>query len=163
MTDADVGEREEAPGAFETADPRVQKQYELLSILDSKASALLVFNAMTLTALSVWLNYVSLNIMHLVLDVVYVALLLSCTFLLGIIALRWAKADESIQILESIRGSRTTLYTIAWWLSITSIVVVLITSMIHTVGTALKATDRCGTVCSSFYSENIFGNLDYQK
>src|SRR3712207_4155744 len=79
---------------FELRNADVKDQYELLNILDHKASALLTFNAVALASISIWLGYVSLNFLHLALDLVFLALLFSCTTLLRIIWLRWASVHE---------------------------------------------------------------------
>ncbi len=100
--------------------PAIQRQYELLNILDAKAAALLTFNALSLTAIAVWLGYVPLNFLHLSLDLVFLALLTSCAFLLAIAV-----------------------------------------TAIHTVGTTLVAVDLCGEACQVFFSDQVFGNLDY--
>jgi len=146
---------------LENRNSAVQRQYELLSILDSKASALLGFDALALASIAVWLGYVPLNYMHLMLDVVFVLLLLSCVCLLQIVRLRWARSNETEATLDGTRTLRTRYYRTAWVLSLVSVVVVIAVSLVHTYGTLLVATDSCGPVCSRFYSGKVFGNLDY--
>jgi hypothetical protein len=146
---------------LENVNENVKNQYELLNILDSKASALLTFNAIALASISIWLGYVPLNYLHLALDLIFIVLLLSCGFLLRIIWLRWAEIQEHVDDLDRVRHDRTRHYRLAWKLSIGSVVCLVLISIVHTLGTALVSTGTCGPLCSDFYSEKIFGNLDY--
>ena len=147
--------------AFEIRDDAVKLQYELLGIIDSKAAALLSFDAVALASLSIWLGYIPLNYMHFTLDVVFIMLLVSCLCLLMIISLRWATAADNETSLNAIRNTRTKFYSAAWKLSLSGIGAILVESIVHTYGTILIATDTCGSKCGSFYSEKVFGNLDY--
>lgn len=150
-------------GAFEIRDEAVKLQYELLGILDSKAAALLGFDALALAGVSIWLGYVPLNYLHLVLDFVFITLLLSCALLLMIIWLRWAHPGDTEQTLDRIRRIRTKFYRSAWLLSAASVFILIAASVVHTVGTILVATNNCDQECTSFYSDNVSGNLDYRK
>ena len=141
--------------------PEVRREYELLNILDAKASALLTFNAVGLTALAVWLGYIPLNLLHLTLDVVFLALLVSCAFLLAIIALRWASKSTDADVLRRLRRRRSGHYRVAWAIAIGSVFCVTGVSAIHLIGTALIALGVCGDACQAFYSSDVFGNLDY--
>jgi hypothetical protein len=141
--------------------PEVRREYELLNIVDSKASALLTFNAVGLTALAVWLGYIPLNLLHLSLDIVFLALLVSCAFLLAIIALRWASKSTDVDVLSELRRKRSSHYRVAWAIAIGSVFCVIVVSAIHLIGTALIAFGVCGDGCQAFYSSNVFGNLDY--
>jgi hypothetical protein len=143
--------------------PEVTHQYDLLNILDSKASALLTFNAVGLTALAVWLGYIPLNLLHLSLDLVFLALLISCAFLLAIIGLRWASKSTDVEVLNELRRRRSRHYRVAWVIAIASVLCVIVVSAIHLVGTALIAFGLCGDICQTFYSSNVFGNLDYSR
>jgi len=145
----------------ENEEAAIDKQYELLNILDSKASALLTFNAIALASISIWLGYVPLNFLHLSLDLVFVVLLLSCAGLLRIIWLRWASTRENVEALDRIRQARTGHYRLAWILSFGSIICLIAISLVHLTGTLLIATDNCQSRCQVFYSEKVFGNLDY--
>ncbi len=152
-----------AASVFENSDSEVQKQYELLNILDSKASALLTFNAVALASITIWLAYVSINVLHLALDLVFLVLLASCARLLAIIALRWAGASDDPSSLDATRIRRTKHYKGAWRLSIGSIACLIGISGVHTIGTVLVVTGNCGGSCAQFYSEDVFGNLDAEK
>ena len=147
----------------ELADESIKDQYALLSILDGKSAGLLAFNTIFLTSLSVWLGYVPLNFMHLALDTVFLTLLTSCAFLLGVICLRWSRPGETAAELNSVRETRTKRYRIAWVISAGSIGAVIVISFVHTVGTALTAFNSCGATCTWFYGEAVFGNLDARK
>lgn len=147
---------------LENADQKVAHQYELLNILDNKAAALLTFNAIALASISIWLSYVPLNVMHLSLDAIFIALLVSTAVLLLIIWIRWSTGSETDSSLDRVRLSRTKLYRLAWRLSIASVVCLIIVSVIHIVGTTLVVFGLCGDVCQVFYSEAVFGNLDYR-
>lgn len=146
---------------FETRDEAVKLQYELLGILDSKASALLTFDALALASLSIWLGYIPLNFMHLALDVAFLIFLASCIALLVIIWLRWANQQDDEDRLNATRVLRTKCYRAAWTLSFAGMIVIVLVSLVHTWGTTLIATDNCSQACSDFYSEDIFGNIDY--
>ena len=145
---------------LETTNPNIKEHYELLTILDNKSSGLLTFNAIFLASISVWLGYVPLNYLHLTLDIVFLALLVSCFYLLTVIRLRWSSHGESAEVLNDLRTGRTGRYRLAWVISATSICVVVVVTLVHTFGTALTASGNCGATCSQFYSEKIFGNLD---
>jgi hypothetical protein len=162
-TEASPAEFADDRQAFETREEAVKLQYELLSILDSKASALLTFDAVALASLSIWLGYIPLNYMHLSLDLVFLAMLFSCVVLLTIIWLRWASDADDESRLNEIREVRTARYRLAWRLSLSGMTMIIIVSVVHTAGTALIATNHCSTTCRYFYSENVFGNLDYEK
>lgn len=146
---------------FETRNDAVKLQYELLGILDSKASALLSFDALALATLTIWLAYIPLNFMHFILDLVFLSMLLSCILLLRIIWLRWAKGSDDEESLNALRVRRTRYYQGAWRLALGGILAIVAVSAVHTVGTWLEATGTCGDRCSYFYSEEIFGNIDY--
>lgn len=146
---------------FEIRAESIKLQYELLSILDSKASALLTFDAIALTSLSIWLGYIPLNYMHAALDIVFLCMLVSCGSLLFIIWLRWASNEEDEVVLNEIRVRRTRHYQFSWYLSVVGIAAIVIVSLVHTTGTFLISTDNCGPTCQYFFSERVFGNLDY--
>lgn len=149
-----------APLDFEHSDPKVDRQYRALDILDSKASALLTFNAIALASIAIWLANVSLNFLHLALDLVFLVLLASCSALLAIIALRWALQGEDFESLDATRAKRTRYYRFAWRLSIGAIGCLIAISTVHTFGTMLIATENCSDTCQRFFSEDVFGNLD---
>lgn len=146
---------------LEIEDENVKNQYELLNILDGKASALLTFNAIFLTALSVWLAYIPLNFFHLSLDVVFLFLLISCAMLLQVIWLEWTILKEPAKKLESIRWDRTWYYQKAWYVSQYSIIVVVVVSLVHSSGTLLTALRICTGPCEWFFNDSVFGNIDY--
>jgi hypothetical protein len=152
---------EVAEMTLEIEDKNVKNQYELLNILDGKASALLTFNAIFLTSLSVWLGYIPLNFFHLTLDIVFLALLISCALLLQVIWLQWSTLKESAQALESIRRKRTMHYHRAWKIAKYCIMVVVLVSLVHSVGTILTALKACTGFCGWFFGDAVFGNLDY--
>lgn len=154
--------------ALEIENKSINNQYELLNILDGKASALLSFNSIFLASISIWLGYVPPNYLHLVLDFVFVLLLLSCYSLLKVIYLKWTDITEVegrtdlevTQVLDEIRRKRTIAYQRAWNISSGSIVVVGVISVVHSLGTGLVALDFCGASCHLFFGELYFGNMD---
>jgi hypothetical protein len=148
---------------MELANEDIKNQYTLLGILDGKSAGLLTFNTIFLTTISVWLGYVPLNFMHLSLDLVFLALLVSCALLLRVIELRWSSVGESIGELDAVRETRTKKYHRAWRISRGCVYAVILVSAVHTVGTVLSATGACGPSCTWFYGENVFGNLDARK
>ena len=150
---------------FEIARDEVRHAYDLLSIVDGKASALLTFNAIALAALSIWLGYVPLNYMHLTLDLVFLVMLASCGLALTVVFLKWVDRDEPEDIngLEKLRRSRTTRYRWAWRLSVGGVGMLFLASAVHTVGTGLNATGQCGDICKIVFSERYLGNLDYRE
>jgi hypothetical protein len=141
----------------------IEQQYERLNILDAKSSGLLTFNAIFLTSISVWLGYVPLNVMHLILDLAFTAMLASCSLLLSVLWLRWFEPGERKAHPDAVRGSRTRRYLAAWGISAASIVVVGMVSLVHMAGTALNVLGRCDGACAVFYSERVFGNLDVAR
>lgn len=148
---------------FETRDKNVRSLYEMLNIIDGKASALLSFNALLLAAISIWLQYVPQNYLHLFLDLAFLVLLASCLFLLWIIWLHWPQSSEA-STLDAFRRARTRRYRISWVLSMTAVVVVSAVSVVHTVGTGLKAFGHCQSgPCAHFFGPDVFGNLDHDR
>lgn len=111
--------------------------YESLGILDSKASSLLTFNAVGLTALAIWLANVPLNLFHLTLDISFLGFLVSCILCLRIVWLHWASTadlmSERRYLLEllAVRDSRTVLYRWAWLLAITAVVITALATVYH--------------------------------
>ncbi len=145
---------------FETTDTNVRSFYDLLNIIDNKAAGLLTFNALLLATISVWLGQVSLNFLHLFLDLAFLALLGSCFLLLPIIWLHWSQSTDAGE-LKKLRTRRTCLYRVSWWFAMTGVVIVILVSVVHTVGTGLKAFGGCKSgLCAEIYSPDIFGNLD---
>ena len=137
----------------------VKDQYYLLDILDNKASALLTFNAIFLAALAIWLGYIALNILHFILDAVFLALLYSCYRILRTIQLKWSEGEESAKELDTIRHTRTKDYQRAWRVSMYSIIVVILVTIIHSIGTLLITLGLCTGYCEVFYSKDVFGGV----
>jgi len=139
---------------------RFEFLYGNLSILDSKASSLLTFNAIGLTALAVWLEYIPQNWFHFVLDFTFVLFLLSCALCLITVWVYWSppehfqKPDLQMQTLLAKRNQRTSLYRLAWLLSSVAVVVLTFASVFHGFGTLLKASGNCGELCEKIFSEN---------
>jgi hypothetical protein len=112
--------------------------YEALSILDAKASSLLTFNAVGLTALAIWLANIPLNFFHLALDLAFLGFLASCALCLKIVWLHWVstadlKSDDRypVRLLE-VRDSRTVLYRWAWLLAVFAVAVTGLAAVHHT-------------------------------
>ncbi|KAB2884603.1 MAG: hypothetical protein F9K38_03985 [Pseudorhodoplanes sp.] len=157
------GRRRMKDTVFETADDNVRSLYQLLNIIDGKASALLSFNALLLAAISIWLGYVPQNYLHLFLDLAFLALLASCFLLLRIIWLHWSRPKETAK-LDVLRKVRTARYRFSWVLSMIAVVVVSAVSVVHTVGTGLKAFGHCQSgPCAHFFGPEVFGNLDHGR
>lgn len=115
--------------------------YEALSILDAKASSLLTFNAVGLTALAIWLERIPLNFFHLTLDVAFLCFLLSCGLCLKIVWLHWSSTEDltntdqyPVGLLE-VRDSRTVLYRWAWLLAVCAVLVTSLATISHTLET----------------------------
>jgi hypothetical protein len=115
--------------------------YAGLSILDAKASSLLTFNAVGLTALAIWLERIPLNVFHLTLDVAFLLFLISCGLCLKIVWLHWASTadlddqDERPVALLAVRDARTVLYRWAWLLAVCAVVVTGLATLHHTLET----------------------------
>jgi hypothetical protein len=137
--------------------------YENLSVLDSKASGLLTFNAVGLAAIAVWLSYVPLNFMHLILDTVFVLLIGSCLLCLQVVVVYWAPsshlsdAESFRRALLALRNQRTGTFRRAWVTSLISIGLLLGVSVVHTVGTLMIATGTCEETCRSVFGEDALG------
>lgn len=112
--------------------------YEALSILDSKASSLLTFNAVGLTALAIWLEKIPLNLFHFTLDVAFLLFLISCVLCLRIVWLHWASTqelkNEEVQPIDllRVRDERTVLYRWAWFLAVCAVVITGLATIHHT-------------------------------
>lgn len=127
---------------------RLEFFYEGLSILDSKASSLLTFNAVGLTALAIWLANIPVNFFHVVLDFAFLGFLASCIFCLAIVWLHWVSTPElntdeeySLKLLE-IRDARTVLYRWAWLLAVLAVIVTGLASLHHTFETVFTVGFR---------------------
>lgn len=112
--------------------------YEGLSILDGKASSLLTFNAIGLTALAIWLEKIPLNLFHLTLDVAFLLFLISCGLCLTIVWLHWASTADlndndahPLQLL-AVRDARTVLYRWAWLFAVLAVTVIALATIHHT-------------------------------
>lgn len=145
-------------GTYNEPKDRFDHFYEMLSILDNKSASLMAFNAIGLTALVVWLENIPINFLHLVLDVVFILLLVSCVTGFSVIGLRWFlpsdARDERRMIRERERRSRG--YRWSYWLTLVGVCIFLGVSLVHGIGTFLVATDRCGEQCKSFFSEKVW-------
>jgi hypothetical protein len=112
--------------------------YDALGILDSKASSLLTFNAVGMTALAVWLEKIPLNGFHLALDLAFLCFLISCGLCLKIVWLYWISTDELTKAelhplgLLKLRDSRTLLYRWAWLLAVCAVAVTSFATVCHT-------------------------------
>lgn len=137
----------------------VKNQYALLSILDGKAAALLTFNAIFLATLAIWIQNLVLNAMHLILDLVFIALLLSCYLILRVIPLKWSSGAETASELNDLRAHRTESYQRAWQVSKWSILAVIAVTAVHTLGTVLHVADACDGRCAWFYGPSVFGGF----
>ncbi|MGI8426352.1 MAG: hypothetical protein ACR2M4_07110 [Actinomycetota bacterium] len=152
--------------AFPQPTQRFEFLYSSLSILDSKASSLMAFNAIGLTALAVWLEYIPLNWLHLTLDLVFLLFLFSSATCFFVVRLYWSppthlkNTDLQTRTLLDTRNRRTLLYRFSWKLSIVAVGLFIIVSAVHMVGTFFRATGTCGVSCSEFYSEKVWGNRD---
>ena len=112
--------------------------YGALSILDAKASSLLTFNAVGLTALAIWLANIPLNFFHLALDFAFLGFLASCALCLKIVWLHWVSTADlntddayPVKLLE-VRDSRTVLYRWAWALAVFAVAVTGLAAVHHT-------------------------------
>lgn len=154
--------------AFPDPIKRFEFLYGNLSILDTKASSLMAFNAIGLTALAVWLEYVPSNLLHLALDIVFVLLLLSSAICFWVVRVHWSPPEEfeqpqlqTITLLET-RKRRTGRYRAAWLLSVISVAAFGLVSSIHMLGTGLHAGGLCGGWCERFFSPKVWGNRESQ-
>jgi hypothetical protein len=154
--------------AFELRNKDIRDQYELLNILDSKASALFSFNAIFLAVIAIWLAYIPFNVLHLVLDIVFIGLLISCSALLSVIWLEWTpldkiEGDDPARIareLEDIRRLRTGRYHVAWRISKYALFAVITVSAVHMAGVLLNVLNSCTGPCAAFFGPDWFGNVD---
>jgi len=112
--------------------------YDALGILDGKASSLLTFNAVGMTALAVWLEKIPLTGFHLTLDLAFLCFLVSCGLCLKIVWLYWISTDELAKAetqpvgLLKLRDSRTLLYRWAWLLAVCAVAVTTVAAIYHT-------------------------------
>lgn len=113
---------------IETKNPDVKNQYELLNILDGKASALLTFNAIFMAIVSIKFDVgqrANINSMY---ALTFFGLAVSCLLILQVIRLRWVKLEdvknEPVAHLERTRKKRTLFYRCAWYIAAACIVLV---------------------------------------
>lgn len=157
--------------SFELRSQEIRDQYDLLTILDSKASGLLTFNSIFLATLAIWLGYVPFNVLHILLDLVFIALLCSCWQLLNVIWLKWTpleeiadrNPEEVAKELQFVRKRRTGIYHSAWYIAKGSIICVVVVTIVHALGVILEASGVCNGVCASFYGPDFFGNFDSES
>ena len=152
--------------AFPDATRRFEFLYGMLSVLDSKASSLMAFNAIGLTALAVWLEGLPLNWLHFSLDLVFLLFLISAATCFFVVRVHWSPAahlnrsELQMQDLLDERDHRTHLYRWAWWLAILAVGLFLMVSAVHTGGTLLRAAGECGKTCAAVYSEEVWGRKE---
>lgn len=154
---------------FPEAPKRFEFLYSMLSIVDSKASSLMAFNAIGLAALAIWLEGLPLNWLHLTLDLVFLLFLFSSATCFIVVRVYWSPSahfrDPELQmktLLEK-RDRRTQLYRTSWWLSVVAVGIFTVVSIVHAVGTSLRATGTCDVRCGKFYSEKVWGRRDSQQ
>lgn len=111
--------------------------YQSLGILDSKASALLTFNGITLAALAIWMEGSAKGGQHMLLDAAFLLSLVSSGFCLSVNWIRWESTDELADeqahavTLLALRDSRTRHYRSAWLLAALSVVLVFLVTLWH--------------------------------
>ena len=141
--------------------------YGCLSIIDQKSSSLLTFNAIGLASLAVWLGYVPLNWLHFSLDIIFLLFLVSCCLCLLVVTLHWSSVAElrdlrqQTETLLAKRDSRTAQYRRALCISSLCVVLLVVVSSVHAVGTLLMASDNCPPSCQEFYGRESWG-IDYR-
>lgn len=137
--------------------------YENLSILDSKASSLLTFNALGLAAISFWLNGVSTDLFHVLLDIGFLFFLLSCLLCLWVVHLWWSttgllqQRDVHLQCLIKWRDRRTIQYRIAWWMSFLAVILITVATVIHSAGVACFAMELSNINCNTTFPDGSWG------
>ena len=137
--------------------------YENLSILDSKASSLLTFNALGLAAISFWLRDISADLFHVVLDIAFLMFLVSCLLCLRVVRLWWSptgslrQRDAHLEDLIRRRDKRTYRYRVGWWLSCIAVVAIVLASTIHSIGIALYAFGICEGRCQQIFKDGSWG------
>ena len=148
---------------------RLDFLYGNLSILDAKASSLLTFNAIGLTALAVWLQYIPPNWLHFTLDIVFIIFLLSCVCCLITVWIYWSQPNDLIdserltRMLLDMRNTRTRLYRLSWVLAMTAVGVLTIVSAFHSFGTFCRASGILAEKCQITFSESNWGNREIEK
>jgi len=141
---------------------RVDVLYRDLSVVDGKAASLLTFNAIGLTALAVWLATIEPNLLHLVLDGVFLLFLISCGLLLIPVRVYWSPsshfddAEKQVDELVSRRQRRTGFYTFAWWMSLAAIGVLVVVSTLHGYHTFYHSMGWCEAGCQ--HAEGTWGH-----
>jgi len=163
-----LDEMEGLRAAFPEAAPRFEFLYGMLSVLDSKASSLMAFNAIGLTALAVWLEGLPLNWFHFSLDLVFLLFLASSATCFFVVRVYWSPAAQlhqpelQLHALLVERDRRTHLYRWAWWMAIVAVAVFMGVSVVHTVGTLMHAAKSCRPpgLCAEVFSEKVWGRKD---
>jgi amino acid transporter len=168
MANASEEEMAALAAAFPEPTRRLEFLYANLSVLDSKASSLMAFNAIGLTALAVWLESIPSNWLHLALDIVFLLFLFSSATCLVTVWVYWSPPHhfgkpvlQTKALLEK-RNRRTRLYRVSWVLSSLAVAVLTVVSLIHAIGTALYASGGCGERCQAVFSEGKWGNRNVQ-
>lgn len=141
----------------------VDELYAHLSIIDSKSSALLTFNAIGLAVLAIWLEGIPPNLFHLYLDIVFVLVLVSCGFLLLTVKIYWDSSSanksggKSVAALLKKKRNRTDLYKAAWWISAISIFILTVLSVLHGIHTWKHSAGLCEPNC--IHMEGAWGHI----
>jgi len=156
-------EAETLKKAYMDSTNRLDFLYSNLSIIDSKASSLLTFNAIGLTVLAVWLQNIPPNWLHFTLDVIFVVFLISSSYCLRTVWLFWSPPSDyldcdtqTLKLLEK-RDFRTKLYHAAWKMSSVAVASLLLISIFHGIGTYLIAAEICGDTCQRIFSQDNWG------
>lgn len=145
----------------ELSDNTTRDRYEILGILDSKASALLAFNALFLAMLAVWLNYIPLNVAHLILDAIFIAIVYSSVILLRVIDLKWFTSEPFLNDdWDELRQTRTSKYQRARQISLCCAVSILLLTIAHMVGTFTVASGVGSETLGFLTDPALFGNFD---
>jgi hypothetical protein len=105
--------------------------YENLSILDSKAAALLQFNSILLAVISIFQSAAGTKILSASYGICILLTLFSCLLSLYIVWIHWSKTDELQNVerhcrqLFKVRRNRTIIYRVGWYLAFTSVLLFL--------------------------------------
>ena len=148
---------------------RLDFLYGSLSILDAKASSLLTFNAIGLTALAVWLEYIPPNWLHFTLDIIFIFFLFSCVFCLITVWVYWSQPSDLIdserltRMLLDKRNARTRLYRLSWVLAMIAVGALTIVSIFNSFGTYCYASGILAEKCQIIFSESNWGNREIEK
>ncbi|MFG1479949.1 hypothetical protein V5F53_15010 [Xanthobacter sp. V4C-4] len=154
----------ESKSLLPNIDGEIDKYYSYLDIIDGKAGVVLTFNGIMLAVIGIWLEYIPFNIMHMLLDIIFIMYLISSYMILKVSELYFAKSRVDVG-LEATVLLRRDACNRSVFVSRCATFLIISVSVLHGIGTFMLVTPMCDAIpgCRIFYSQKYFSNIDYKS